>query len=49
MTTHQNSFRLDGKTALVSGAARGIGAAIAEALAASGASVMVTDILDELG
>lgn len=49
MTTHPNSFRLDGKTALVSGAARGIGAAIAEALAASGASVMVTDILDELG
>jgi len=38
-------FRLDGKTALVSGAARGIGAAIAEALAASGANVLVTDVL----
>ena len=38
-------FRLDGKTALVSGAARGIGAAIAEALARSGASVVVGDVL----
>jgi 3alpha(or 20beta)-hydroxysteroid dehydrogenase len=38
-------FRLDGKTALVSGAARGLGAAIAEALARSGASVLLTDVL----
>ena len=37
-------MRLQGKVALVSGAAAGIGAAIATALAAEGASVMVTDI-----
>ena len=36
MPTRQDPFRLDGKTARVSGGARGIGAAIAEALAASG-------------
>ncbi|MFZ0631451.1 MAG: glucose 1-dehydrogenase [Acidobacteriaceae bacterium] len=34
-----NSFRLDGKTALVTGAASGIGAAIAVALAEAGAAV----------
>ena len=35
-------FRLDGKVALVTGAAAGIGAAIAEALAAAGADGPVT-------
>ncbi|HEX5320243.1 MAG TPA: glucose 1-dehydrogenase [Stellaceae bacterium] len=34
-------FRLDGKTALVTGAGRGIGRAIARALAAAGASVIL--------
>ena len=41
--------RLDGKVALVSGAARGIGAAIAEALAHNGAKVVIGDLLDEEG
>jgi NAD(P)-dependent dehydrogenase (short-subunit alcohol dehydrogenase family) len=41
--------RLAGKTALVTGGARGIGAAIAQALARSGASIMIADILEEAG
>lgn len=39
--------RLDGKVALVSGGARGIGAAIGLRLAAEGARVVVGDILEE--
>jgi NAD(P)-dependent dehydrogenase (short-subunit alcohol dehydrogenase family) len=35
-------LRLDGKTALVTGASRGIGKAIAAAFAGAGASVMLT-------
>ena len=42
-------YRLQGKVALVTGAARGIGAAIAVAFAAERASVIVTDINDESG
>lgn len=37
--------RLDGKIAIVTGAAQGIGATYAKALAAEGASVAVTDVL----
>ena len=41
--------RLHGKTALVTGAARGIGEAIARAFVREGARVMLTDIRDEQG
>ena len=41
------SFSLNGKTALVTGAARGNGAAIAEGLAVAGASLVIVDVLEE--
>ena len=40
---------LTGKTALVTGGARGIGLSIAQAFVAAGASVLLTDILEEEG
>jgi 3alpha(or 20beta)-hydroxysteroid dehydrogenase len=42
-------FRLDGKVALVTGAARGIGAAIARAMIGEGAKVVIGDLLDHEG
>ncbi len=43
------SGQLSGRSALVTGGARGIGAAIVTALANAGASVMIADILKERG
>ncbi len=43
------SGQLSGRSALVTGGARGIGAAVATALANAGASIMVADILEERG
>jgi NAD(P)-dependent dehydrogenase (short-subunit alcohol dehydrogenase family) len=43
--TNDMTNRLDGKVALISGAARGIGAATAFAMAEAGASVVVGDVL----
>jgi 3alpha(or 20beta)-hydroxysteroid dehydrogenase len=40
---------LTGKTAIVTGAARGIGEGITRALCNAGAAVMLTDVLDDLG
>jgi 3alpha(or 20beta)-hydroxysteroid dehydrogenase len=40
---------LDGRVALVTGAARGLGAAYARALHAEGATVVIADLLDETG
>lgn len=41
--------RMDGKVAIVTGAARGTGEAIARLFVAEGAQVLITDILDERG
>jgi 3-oxoacyl-[acyl-carrier protein] reductase len=44
-----NSSRFDGKVAIVTGAAQGIGEAYARALAREGAAVVVADVNDEAG
>lgn len=41
--------RLDGKVALLSGAARGIGAETARRMASVGATVVITDVLHDAG
>jgi 3alpha(or 20beta)-hydroxysteroid dehydrogenase len=42
-------YDLDGRKALVTGGARGLGAGMAEALARAGAAVVIADIREELG
>lgn len=44
-----NAFSLQGRTALVTGGARGLGAGMAQALATAGAAVMIGDILEDQG
>ena len=46
---NEHPFRLEGKVALVTGAARGTGEAIARHFVAAGARVVLSDVLDELG
>jgi 3alpha(or 20beta)-hydroxysteroid dehydrogenase len=43
------AWDLNGRKALVTGGARGLGQAMAEALTKAGAAVMIGDVLDELG
>ena len=48
-TTVLNLFKLDGQTALVTGAAQGIGFEIAKALGEAGASVIIADMNPDVG
>ena len=43
------SYQLTGRKALVTGGARGLGAGMAQALAAAGASVLIGDVLEDEG
>ncbi len=49
MTNYSEQFQLKGKVALVTGAAQGIGAEVVTALGELGASVIVSDRLEEKG
>ena len=49
MTDYAKAWSLDGKVALMTGGARGLGGETAKALAQAGARVMVTDVLVEEG
>lgn len=44
-----NVIDLKGKVAVITGSARGIGRSVAEKLAAAGANIVITDILEEVG
>ena len=48
MTNTQNGKRLEGKVALITGAARGIGRAIAECFGAEGARLILVDLAEEV-
>ena len=43
------TIRFDGKVAIVTGGAQGLGEGMARALAAAGASVVIADVQDDLG
>ena len=45
----ENTDRLTGKVAVITGAARGVGAEVARFFVQSGARVVIADILDERG
>jgi gluconate 5-dehydrogenase len=48
MPSEKNLFNLEGKTALVTGAAKGLGQSFAQTLAEAGANVVITDLSKEL-